>query len=75
MQPVNTAVKLILKARDDRVKAAKSAKNKSEIDHMSEAKMRRDEKDRVAKMVEENGLGATGVNPSGMFELCGMLSP
>jgi hypothetical protein len=75
MQPVNTAVKLILKARDDRVKAAKSAKNKSEIDYTMEVEMRRDEKDRVARMVEENGLEATGINPSGMFELCGMLSP
>lgn len=72
LQPVNAAVKQILKARDDRASVAKRSKGKvASVEEMSEDACREQERKEVAALVSASGLTATGSNPSGIYELCG----
>ena len=66
---MNTAVKQILKSRDDRAKVAKRSKGK-EVDEKPEEETRREEKAAVDALLAEHGVGEVGNNPSGMYELC-----
>lgn len=73
--PINTAVKNILKVRDDRAKIAKRSLGKKKAvdeDEKTEDQIRAEEHDEVEKLVKESGVEADiGSNPTAMYELCG----
>ncbi|KAK4689792.1 pre-60S factor REI1, partial [Tremellales sp. Uapishka_1] len=69
--PVNTAVKVLLKERDDRAKNLKRTLGKPTGSDKSETELRDEEYSRVETLARENGLEESGINPSGMYELCG----
>jgi len=72
LQPVNSAVKQILKTRDDRAKIAKRSRGKSaDTDEKSEDALREEERKEVDALVSAAGSQEAGSNPSGMYELCG----
>lgn len=73
--PINTAVKNILKVRDDRAKIAKRGlgkKKAADEDEKTEEQIRSEEHDEVEKLVKESGVEVdVGSNPTAMYELCG----
>ncbi|KLT39995.1 cysteine proteinase [Cutaneotrichosporon oleaginosum] len=75
LAPVNAEVKQILKTRDDRAKIAKRAKGKNApTEEKAEEQHREEEHKKVAELVETAGGVAAGTNPSGMYELCAMVT-
>lgn len=77
--PINTAVKNILKVRDDRAKIAKRGlgkKKAADEDEKTEDQIRAEEHAEVEKLVKESGVEAdVGSNPTAMYELCGEFTP
>lgn len=67
LQPINTEVKQIMKARDERAVHAK----RQNSDISGEEGRLLEEKDKIMKMALSRGVGESGTNPSGMYELCG----
>lgn len=73
--PVNTAVKQVLKSRDERATIAKRAKGKAPAsDDKTEEQHREEEHKEIAGVIEAAGGAETGTNPSGIYELCGKSS-
>ncbi|WWC67636.1 uncharacterized protein I206_101546 [Kwoniella pini CBS 10737] len=74
LQPVNSAVKQILKERDDRAKIIKRNAGKATSDDATkEVDIRRDEREKIAELVKEKGI-ADDTNVSGMYELYAMVT-
>lgn len=70
--PVNTAVKQILKGRDDRATISKRSKGKAPAaDDKTEEQHRDDEHKEVTALIETTGGIEAGTNASGIYELCG----
>ncbi|CAD6583113.1 MAG: deubiquitinating enzyme [Tremellales sp. Tagirdzhanova-0007] len=74
IQPINSAVRSILKIRDDRATEAKRSRGKEVPGAMSEAEVRSGEKASIDALVKDTGSSDVGANPSGMYELCAMVT-
>ncbi|WWC87185.1 uncharacterized protein L201_002071 [Kwoniella dendrophila CBS 6074] len=74
IQPVNSAVKEILKERDDRAKIIKRNAGKATSDDATkEVDIRREERQKVEALVKEKGIDSE-TNVSGMYELYAMVT-
>lgn len=72
LQPVNSAVKQILKKRDDRASIANRAKGKGAAsDDKSEDAYRAEERQEISSLMAASAAPQLGTNPSGIYELCG----
>lgn len=67
LQPINTEMKQIIKARDERAVHAK----RQNYDVSGEEGRLLEEKEKIMEMASSRGVGESGTNPSGMYELCG----
>nr|CCM73231.1 CNG04540p [Kwoniella mangrovensis] len=74
IQPVNSAVKQILKERDDRAKIIKRNAGKATSDDATkEVDIRREERKKIEDLVKEKGIDGE-TNVSGMYELYAMVT-
>ncbi|WOO77819.1 Ubiquitin carboxyl-terminal hydrolase 6 [Vanrija pseudolonga] len=75
LQPINTAANNILKTRDDRAKIAKRAKGKAaQAEEVTEEQHRDKEHKEIEELVSAAGITEKGVNATGMYELCAMVT-
>jgi hypothetical protein len=70
--PINTAFKQVLKEREDRLNARK--RDNAALNVENEPGERIAEAQSLDKIVRDNGLDEAGINPSGLYELCGALA-
>lgn len=70
-RPVNSGLKSILQARDDRAKSIKQLRGRDSAEELVEAGARSKEKEQYAKMASSFENADVGSNPSSMYELCG----
>lgn len=69
-QPVHTAVKNALKRRTDRISEMKTCKDAIEALDV-EKKHREQEKEAIDSLIRLQGLTESGINPYGVYQLCG----
>ncbi|ORY22440.1 ubiquitin C-terminal hydrolase [Naematelia encephala] len=74
ISPVNSATRQILKDRDDRAKIAKRDKGRAKAEGKSEDELRTEEDQTVQELIDTNQLKEPGSNPTGIYELCGVVT-
>lgn len=74
IQPINSAVKKILKSRDERATENKRTKARSPSEDKTEDELRSEEKMSIEALIDKASPADVGDNPSGMYELCAMVT-
>lgn len=70
IQPIGNEVRSVVKARADRI-TAQSRRRGAEVDGNEETAQRTSEVKSVESLIEKSGLTERGINPSGLYDLCG----